>query len=59
LYAQSASGRPTTADRTNHPDGSSALGCDRRPVVVRRVCVTGREEREGREMEPELVLEYT
>jgi hypothetical protein len=57
LYAHSAIGRPTNADRTNQPDGPSAPGCNRRPAV-RRVFDTVRGERDDREME-ELALEYT
>jgi hypothetical protein len=33
LFAHNAIGRPTNADRTNQPDGPSALGCNRRPAV--------------------------
>jgi hypothetical protein len=60
LYAHSAMGSPTNADRTNHPDGGSALalGCNRRPasgLAVRRVLLVTA--KGGSELEPELVIE--
>jgi len=56
-------GNPTNADRTNQPDGGSALalGCTRRPAsgpAVRRVLlVREKGARKGSELEPELVIE--
>ncbi len=60
LYAHSATGSPTNADRTNHPDGGSALalGCSRRPVnglAARRVLLVM--VKGGSELEIELVIE--
>lgn len=60
MYAHSAMGSPTNADRTNHPDGGSALalGCTRRPAsgpAERRVLLVM--VKRGSEQEPELVIE--
>jgi hypothetical protein len=55
LYAHSAMGSPTNADRTNQPDGGSALavGCTRRPASGPAL----RRERKGRELGAVLVVE--
>jgi hypothetical protein len=55
LYAHSAMGSPTNADRTNQPDGGSALavGCTRRPASGPAL----RRERKGRELGAVLVIE--
>ena len=55
LYAHSAMGSPTNADRTNQPDGGStlAVGCTRRPASGRAL----RRERKGRELGAVLVIE--
>jgi hypothetical protein len=55
LYAHSAMGSPTNVDRTNQPDGGSALavGCTRRPASGPAL----RRERKGRELGAVLVIE--